>query len=200
MTYRDWPNPGKWLTENGQIPKDDLPRLAKSWLTTRQNLKPRYQLIRQYKAPRHIWWFRHKTNATGAIAISDVKNCLYNEDQPFLMIAWSAGASTKTGNGNRLFSAPASWLNTNRRPKRRPSSGILLLTSGCCLCLVSFQDGGNLNIAQWFWTLINGTDKTVHVYTTHLHRPGRWISQCLLYMYLSTRYGLAKRKKRELSP
>jgi hypothetical protein len=77
---------------------------------------------------------------------------LENEDRPFLMIAWSAGASSNTGNGNRLFLAPASWLSTNRRPKRdqlrRPSSGILLLTSDSCLWPVSVQDGGYLGIAQ----------------------------------------------------
>ncbi len=30
MTYREWPNPGRYLTEDGQIPEDDLPRMAKS--------------------------------------------------------------------------------------------------------------------------------------------------------------------------
>ncbi len=30
MTYRKWPNPGRWLTENGQIPEDEIPRIAKS--------------------------------------------------------------------------------------------------------------------------------------------------------------------------
>ncbi len=34
MTYREWPNPGKWLTKNGQIL--DLPRLAKSRLTQKR--------------------------------------------------------------------------------------------------------------------------------------------------------------------
>jgi hypothetical protein len=31
MTYQEW-SPERWLTENGQIPEDDLPRMAKSGL------------------------------------------------------------------------------------------------------------------------------------------------------------------------
>ncbi len=47
VTCRDWPNPRRWLmwpnsrrwlTENGQIPEDDLPRLAKSRITASRNL------------------------------------------------------------------------------------------------------------------------------------------------------------------
>jgi hypothetical protein len=37
MTYREWPNPGRYLTEDGQIPEEDLPRFAKSRLKTSRN-------------------------------------------------------------------------------------------------------------------------------------------------------------------
>ncbi len=40
--YKNWPNPRRWLHENGQIPEDDLPRLAKFWLAASQNLKRGY--------------------------------------------------------------------------------------------------------------------------------------------------------------
>ncbi len=30
MTCREWPNPGRLHTKKGQIPEDDLPRMAKS--------------------------------------------------------------------------------------------------------------------------------------------------------------------------
>jgi hypothetical protein len=35
MTCRDWPNPRRWLTESGQIPEENLPRMANPiiWLT-----------------------------------------------------------------------------------------------------------------------------------------------------------------------
>ncbi len=41
MTYREWQDPGRWLTEKGHILEYDLPRLAKSRLTTSRNLKLR---------------------------------------------------------------------------------------------------------------------------------------------------------------
>ncbi len=51
MTYREWPNPGRWLTENGQIPEGDLPRLAKSRkVTYREWPKPGDDLPRLAKS------------------------------------------------------------------------------------------------------------------------------------------------------
>jgi hypothetical protein len=39
MTYYERPNIGRKLTENGQIPEDDLPKLVKSRLATSRNVK-----------------------------------------------------------------------------------------------------------------------------------------------------------------
>ncbi len=62
MTYREWPNPWRWLTKIGQI-------LAYNKLESQAEILVNWQ----YKAARHIWCIKHKTNATSAIAISDVK-------------------------------------------------------------------------------------------------------------------------------
>ncbi len=67
MTHWEWPNPGRWLPEEDQIPEDNLPRMVKSqkityqewpnpgrWRTDiRHNTSLLYDKLESQK---RIWW------------------------------------------------------------------------------------------------------------------------------------------------
>jgi hypothetical protein len=54
----EWTNPGRWLIEYGQISKDDLPRLAKSQLTTSRNLNTGFDETSSLKPSSGVEQFR----------------------------------------------------------------------------------------------------------------------------------------------
>ncbi len=65
MTCRDWPYPWRWLTQNGQIPEDDLPSMAKFRLLTSRNWPGPitsvtviccYQQSQFANSQKRIWW------------------------------------------------------------------------------------------------------------------------------------------------
>ncbi len=65
MSYQEWPNPGRWLTVNSQIPEDDLPKMAKSWKMSYQEWpNPGRWLTKIGQIPacdkpesqKRIWW------------------------------------------------------------------------------------------------------------------------------------------------
>jgi hypothetical protein len=56
MTYWDWPNPGRWLPEEGQIPEDNLPRMAKSRKMTNRDCHKTSLLYDKLEPQKRIWW------------------------------------------------------------------------------------------------------------------------------------------------
>ncbi len=64
MTYREWPHPGRWLKQNGQIPEDYLTRLPNPGLQqAKTGQAQEYKLLwagvpacQFAKSQKRIWW------------------------------------------------------------------------------------------------------------------------------------------------